>query len=130
MKSGNCGTFCNNKCTGLSAVLLLQQCLLESFQIFTVLGETRKGKMVPWVVKSLRNKVSSLTASREDSERGRDSTITFTPGKNTRINQIEKNKTRAVSVYEITVTRYQQHYFNDSHLIPVIPLHILTLDES
>lgn len=68
----------------------MMKCLLESFRFFTVLGETRKGKMVPWVVKSLRNSVSSLTASFEDSERGRDSTITFTPGKNTRINQIGK----------------------------------------
>ena len=44
----------------------------------TGLGETRKGKMVPWVVRSLRNKPPSLTDRREDSERGRDSTPTFT----------------------------------------------------
>ena len=45
----------------------------------TVLGETRTGKMVPWVVRSLRKSPPSFTDSREDSERGSDSTITFTP---------------------------------------------------
>lgn len=47
--------------------------------LLTGLGDTRTGKMVPCVVKSLRNKVLSFTDSREDSVRGRDSTITFTP---------------------------------------------------
>lgn len=45
--------------------------------------------MVPCVVKSLRNKVLSLTDSSEDSVRGRDSTITFTPLKKTRSNNDE-----------------------------------------
>lgn len=50
-----------------------------SLLLLTVLGDTSTGKMVPCVVKSLRNKVLSLTDSRDDSVRGRDSTITFTP---------------------------------------------------
>ena len=44
----------------------------------TVLGETRTGKIVPWVVRSLRNRPPSLTDSKEDSDRGRDSTPILT----------------------------------------------------
>lgn len=50
-------------------------------QNHTGFGETRKGKMVPWVVRSRRNSPPSFTVSKEDSERGRDSTPIFTPVK-------------------------------------------------
>lgn len=61
----------------IQSYLLILNSLLPS--LLTVLGDTRTGNMVPCVVKSLRNKVPSFTDSREDSDRGRDSTITFTP---------------------------------------------------
>lgn len=71
----------------------------EETRTLTVLGETRTGKIVPWVVKSLKNRPPSLTDSKEDSERGRDSTQILTPEKPNHSLQIHNptNKTTIIA---------------------------------
>lgn len=53
--------------------------IMRNVDNFTGFGETKTGKIDPWVVRSLRNSPPSFTESKDDSERGRDSTPIFTP---------------------------------------------------